>query len=181
MTKITEATTEIVSENDYVPMGRTGDSRALNLNFVDAVLAACNIGVFATLQSPDNTTTVLDDTYYPIAGTFVNKILNGFSLPGDYIEYTCEREFQFEIIYATTFSSDTNNTLVTFGIEKDGTVIPDSEMSIRIKASGDYAAVMGMTVDEITPGDTFQLVLKSDKPGAVVTVRNYATWLKRFF
>ena len=104
------------------------------------------LGVFAYVPNPTNTTTVLADTYYPIAGPFTNTVLEQFSLGVDYIEFTNHETVYVKVTYSGTFESDTNNTTITAAVKLNGVVITGSEGAFKLKASGDSGSVSGVIV-----------------------------------
>jgi hypothetical protein len=140
-----------------------------------------NLGVFAYVPSPTITTTTPADTYIPITGPFTNPVIEQFELGVDKIVYTGSEVLTVAISYSGSFTSDTNSTTLTVAVRNGGTVFPGSEAFQKIKLAGDYVSVSGNTVTILNPGDTVQLILKSDKNGAQITVETFTTTLNRFY
>lgn len=140
-----------------------------------------DIGVYAYLPNPTITTTTLANTYYPISGPFTNTVIEWFSLGVDSIVYSHSYNRFVQINYSGTFSSDINNTSITVAVKHNGTIIPGSEGTFKLKLSGDSGSVSATVVTEVAQNDTIQLVLKSDQAGAEITASSFSTTLGVFF
>jgi len=70
------------------------------------------------LTTPTETTTTVAGTYYPIAGTFVNTILDNFEVGVDKLIYKGTETRQFKALLNVSVSSDISNTDTTVTITK---------------------------------------------------------------
>lgn len=140
-----------------------------------------SLGVFAYLPNPTVTTTTPADTYVPIAGPFTNPTIEQFVIGADKIVYAGTETVWVVIVYSGIFTSDTNNTIITVSVRNGGVVFPGSESTTELKLAGDYGSVSAHTVVQLEPGDTVQLIVKSDQDGAQVTAQTFSTTLSRFF
>ena len=148
---------------------------------VNALYTKLSYGVFAALDSSADTTVTTAATYYPVSGTFTNSPIVGFQPVADpAIQFTADDTIYFEVDWHTTFSANENNTSVSFGIKKNGTLVDSSVLTGFAKNLDQPYAMSGTTVVELTQDDKIQLVLTSDGDGDVITVSNYTTTIKPF-
>ncbi len=138
------------------------------------------VGVYAYATATETTTT-LADTYYAIAGPFQNTVFEGFSANIDHIVYIHPLTKYVEIIYNGTFESDTDSPVITIAVKQNGAVIPGSEASYKLRLVGYTGSVSATMVIPIAQGDTIQLVVKSDIPGAKIIADTFSASLKLFF
>ena len=138
-------------------------------------------GVFAHLPTPANTTVTTADTYYPIQGNFTNSPMEDFSLATDKLQYDGTKTQYFEIDWHATVAADDASTQINIGIKVNGTLCDSSVMGTYLKNAGQFYAISGTSVCELSTGDTVQLVLTTDGDGDVITVQHFTTTLSEFF
>lgn len=137
-------------------------------------------GVYAYLSASANTTTTLADTWYPLQGTFVNDFDN-FELDTDKIKYIGTNDYEFEIDWHCTMSSDTNGTTPYVTIKKNSTEYDAQKMGTYLKTANEPMSFSGTAKVMLSTDDTVQLIVESDKAGAVLTTCNFTTTIKQFY
>ena len=124
-------------------------------------------GVYAYVSTPQNTTTTVAGTYYRLAGTFTNEILEGFFIDVDTLTYQGQKGC-FEIQVSASFITDTNNTEITLALFKNGVLQANSIMTGEIDATTDKMPLSLVDVIELEEDDTIEIKVASDKAGAVI-------------
>lgn len=146
---------------------------AVALNDLNISLEKSN--AFGYLPTAAITTTTLADTYYPIAGTFTNPVLDNFVLDGDKIVYKGTETREFKVILSVSVSSDTGTCTTTIGVSKDGSV-PSGLSAVRLlKLTTDIGSWICQGELTLETDDEVQLVVKSDKVGAELTFHTTQT------
>jgi len=172
-----------------------GDNMTGNLNvtgdiIVSGEINATNInldkyGVSAYLNATATTTTTLADTWYPINGTFINEIMEGFYLnitdPLDpSIVYNGTETQYFDIDWAASVATDAAATTVHIGARNGAT--PDGwEMATLCKTAGEEYFIGGTMSIELSQGERVQLVIQSDDAGDVISVIHFTTKIRESF
>jgi len=142
------------------------------------------IGVFAYLSAPANTTITTLNVYQYIVGTFLNPVLELFSVlsaPTPQIVYTGLTPYYFEIDWQASVTANTNNTTVTVAVFKNGSIITGSNMVQFCKTALDPFCFAGTCVVSLKADDSIQLVVTSDGTGDVLTFNGFTTTIRRFF
>lgn len=135
--------------------------------------------VYAYLSASATTTTTAATTWYPIQGTFVNDFVN-FELDTDKIKYIGTNSYKFEIDWSIKLASDTANTTLNVTVAINGTPTEETKMGLFLKTAGDAYTFSGTQVITLDTNDTVQLIVQSDKSGAVLTVGQLVTTLNKF-
>jgi hypothetical protein len=139
-------------------------------------------GVFAFLPIPTNTTITTAGTYYPIAGTFNNPVIENFTvLATPAIRYDGTLTQYFKIDWHSTILVDNASTIITIGIYKNGSLVTGSNMSHFCKNANELYSHSGTSVISLATNNTIQLVITSDGDGDVLTVNNFTTTINEFF
>ncbi len=136
-------------------------------------------GVYAYLSAPANTTTTAAATWYPIAGTFVNDFEN-FIFDTDHIEYSGTVDQEFEIDWHVSLKTDTIGTTCHVTANLNGSPVAGGIMGTTMKETGEEYAFSGTMMVTLSTNDEIQLVLSSDKVGAVITVEHLTTTINKF-
>ena len=150
----------------------------------NGIITGKKIGVFASLSAPASTTITTAATYYPIGGTFTNSPLEGFGAAVTYtpgIKYSVYKTQYFEIDWHASVSADINNTTITLGVKKNGTLSTPSLMTQFCKNANQIYNISGTIVVELAQDDEIQLVVTSDGNGDIITFDNYTTTITEFF
>jgi hypothetical protein len=137
-------------------------------------------GVYASLDAATNTTTTDAGTWYPLAGAFTNDFDN-FSFVTDHIEYDGDNDYEFEIDWQCSQSSDTATTVAHVTVKINTTVYTESQMGTLLKNVNQPYAYAGTLKVMLTKGDEIQIVVSSDKAGAVLTTHHFTTSMNKFY
>jgi len=142
-------------------------------------------GVSAYLNESATTTTTSADTWYPINGTFINEIIEGFwlnvTVPTDAsIVYNGTETQYFDILWSATVSSDTPATTVHIAA-RDGEDPDDWVMATLCKTADEEYALSGIMAMNLSQGSRVQLVLESDQEGGVITMVHFTTKIRESF
>jgi len=173
LTEITE-----VEEGDYFIVIDSSDSN--NTKKVNVVNKDEQVGVYGYVSTPVATDITTADTYYRLAGTFTNPVLEGFSIVDDKITYQGTNPIYVEIQGGGSFTSDTNNVTIDVSIKINDTVDTNSTISNKLGLSGSYGVIAGTSVLEIENGDSVEIVVKSDKI-CELTAQSFTVSLHSFF
>ncbi len=145
---------------------------------LDAIMPPA--GVFAYLSTPTTTTTTLADTWYPMAGAFVNDPMIGFVFDTDHIKYTGTVTRHFEVDGHVVTIGDGNGIIVHFGVFINGVIHAPSVMGTYMKNLSQPYATSGTSVPELSENDEIQLVIMSNSAGAVITIEHLTTTMRPF-
>ena len=145
-------------------------------------LSSKKCGTFAYISVADDTTCTVQNTYYPIAGTFTNSPMEDFSVVADpAIKYEGTLTQYFQINWSATFASDNNSNTISIGAKKGTNLITSSVMSMYCKTNGELYSLSGVFVVELAEHDTIQLVIASNVAGASISVTHFTTSIREFF
>lgn len=174
----------VVSDDIYLPnysgLSRK-DTRDIDLN---GYINGKKCGIFASLDSPTNTTITTAGTYYPILGTFTNSPMEDFGAATTYtpgIKYTGAKTQHFEIDWHATGSGDSAGITTHIGIKKNGVLCSAGVMGTFLKFTGEMQALSGTCVIELATNDEIQLVITADGNGDVITINQFTTTITEFF
>ena len=134
---------------------------------------------FAYLNASADTTITTGMAWYPILGTFTNSFSN-FELDTDKIKYIGNHDHIFEIDWSAKAASDTVSATFNVTVSINGTPVESSKMGGFAKTAGEPISFSGTDVVELSPNDTVQLVIQSDKAGSVITVYQFVTTITKF-
>jgi hypothetical protein len=146
-------------------------------------IAAPRSGIFAYFSTTADIVTTLADTWYPLAGPWVNSVVQDFGVAADglSIAYTGNTIQHFEIQINSTWSTDTPATTIHMGMYYNGVLLPSSVHVAKIAQVGQYRHLSNTSVVQLSPDDTIQVVVRSDKAGATITAQNLSTSAQKFF
>jgi len=154
-----------------------------NLKYIKGFMNKSKAGVFAYLSASANTTITTASTFQYIEGTFLNPVIEGFSLtasPAIQCDITQVREY--EIDWHATIKGNSNGINVKVGIGITGAQPNASSiMGTYLKTSGESQAVSGTTVVELGYGDEVQLMITTDGTADIMTVDYFTTTIRPFF
>lgn len=141
-------------------------------------------GVFASLDSPNNTIVTTAGTYYPIEGIFTNSPIEEFGPATTYtpgIKYTGTKTQYFEIDWHAVGSGDSAGITVYLGIKKNGILCTHGVMGTFLKFIGEKQSLSGTCVIELETNDEIQLVLTANNNGDIITINQFTTTITEFF
>ena len=133
--------------------------------------------VYAFLPAATNTTIVVAETYYPLAGPFTNAPRVGFTIDVDRLVYSGPSSRYFEIDYHASISLDVSNENVHLGV-KINTSTPTGVMGTTCKTAGEAYALSGTCIVYLSEGDTIQLVATSSASGSILDTRHFTTTIR---
>jgi len=139
-------------------------------------------GVFAYLTAAADTTCTLKDTYYPIAGTFTNSPIEGFTTtagPPPGIVYACDEDRTMEIDWHASVVLSTGNDTVHVAVLKNGTEVASSVMGTYVTTL--VLQMSGTCAIEMTEDDVITLAVRSGADGTVITFAHFTTTINKFF
>lgn len=159
------------------------DSISLNGDVrVDGQLIQQNLGCAAYLNTPDTTTITTAGTYYPIAGTFTNITIEGFTnIAKPAIRYDGAGTYWFEIDWHATIRANVASTTVHCGVKVGGSLITGSVMATMCKTANEEYTLSGTVVVELSTKEEIQLVVTSDGNGDEITFDHFTTTVRRFY
>lgn len=135
---------------------------------LSAALQALNISlektnVFGYLTAQTDTTVTTAGTYYPVAGTFANPIIDNFTADATGVTYIGTETRAFKVLYSASLSSDTSSTTASLGIAVNGVVSAGYSADRLLKLTSDIGAwiVQGDVI--LSTGDVVTLSVTSDK------------------
>lgn len=144
-----------------------------------------NIGVFAALSAPDDTTVTTAGTYYPIEGTFTNTPIEKFSVQteayGPVIQYDGIDTLYFEIDAHASVKGNTNGITVKAAIKKNNVLVTESITTQYLKTTPEIYTMSGTSVVELSTGDNIQMVVTSDSDADVITFENITATIRPFY
>jgi hypothetical protein len=129
--------------------------------------------VFAYLPAPTDTTITTAGDYYPVAGSFTNEPILGWSFVTDHIEYDLNKPRCHLFAISTVFSVDSPLATVNVAISVNGTPRTATQQGTICKTAGDSYHISVIDLFMINSGDEIQLMLTSDGDGDVVTVNTF--------
>jgi len=140
-------------------------------------------GIFAYFPTTSNITTTAANTWYALPGPWTNPIVQDFGIAADgvSISYTGTVIQHFEIQINSTWSTDTPATTLHIGMYHNGTLLSSSVHVAKIAQVGQYRHLSNTSVVELSPNDTIQVLVRSDKAGAVLTTQHLSTSAQKFF
>ena len=131
---------------------------------------------FAYISTPAPTITTVAGSYYKVEGVFTNETLDKFSINASFnLQYDGTSTKLFKIVVSATLSSDTVNSVVTAGLEKNGVLEPNSLMSVKLVQTSDKNNITFVDLIELSTGDEIKIVLTSDQVGAEITAETLTT------
>ena len=164
------------------PINKWRDSDANEVkDSVNTLYDKISYGVFASLNTPADTTITTGGTYYPINGAFTNSPSQGFSTTADpAIQFDEDDYTWFEIDWHCTFSCSTSNSTISVGIGDTSDVYSQSVMQSFAKNADQLYQLSGTLVVALNQNDKIQLLITSDTSADVITVNNFTTTIKAF-
>lgn len=152
-----------------------------NIN-AEGYITGKQVGVFAFLSEPTETDTPDADVMVPVAGTFTNAPIKGFStVATPAIRYDENKKQWFEIDGHITFSSLLPTTTVCVGVKINGVLDTGSVIHAYAQNLNQLYHVSGTIVLELEKDDEVQLVISSSRANNTLTVDGYTTSISEFF
>lgn len=133
-----------------------------------------SIAASAYVSSSDSVTTTVAGTYYRLAGTFTNAVLNGFAIESDKLTLKGQPS-NILVAFCGSLSSDTISTEMSVGIKVNGTLRTGSVMTVDAAATTNTVAISLTDVIAMDTDDNIEIVVKSDKAGAAITTHTATT------
>lgn len=163
-------------------MGYTSIIKGDGTILTPSTITGKKLGVFAYLTAPAVSTIVTAGTYVPIAGTFSNAPMEGFSFSATpAIKYNHTLTQYFKIEWYASLKSDKSATQVSLSIKKDGLLLIGATMTQVCKQIGDLYTLAGTAVVELAQNGEIQLVLTCDKDNTNITIDTFTTTIHEFF
>lgn len=118
-------------------------------------------GAYAYISTP-SATSLTEDTWTKLSGTFTNEILDGFAIVSDTLTFCCSPTY-FQIIVCGTFESDTASTVLDLALYKNGVLQTNSVMTHELNSTVDVYSMSLVDVFELGPDDTVEIYARADR------------------
>jgi len=138
--------------------------------------------VFAYVSTPAITTITVGNTYYPVAWTFTNAVIENFTAvwtPA--IRYDWSATQYFEVDRHATVKTNHNSCTVSIWIKKWWTLVAGSEMTTLCKTALEHYNISWTCVVSLATNNEIQLVVTADTNGDEVTCDYFTTTINEFF
>jgi len=139
--------------------------------------------VYAYISTAAQTTVTTAATFYPIEGTFVNPIVEGFTIGASGITYDLAETRLFEIDWSATVFSDDASRTIHVGLAKNAEALTyDSPtiMGMFLRYADDPLGLSGTSVIELAQGDTISIEITSQSSGNVLQIEHFNTTIRPF-